>query len=145
MSQFVSVSWSDDELISAYKLNQMASNEKYLLERSMPQLYAAYGMNKTDGLKIAGGIITIMPLAWREQRADISFGRFFTTGCRPVVNVTAAITDQVRVFTVVKGLGPGNVRPDDTGFTVIVNADPVEATQNHFPTPFHIHWMALGY
>lgn len=145
MTEYRSVQWSDDELITAEKLNQMASNDKYLFEHAMPQQYRAYGLVKTDGLKIAGGIITLTAQAHREKRADVSFGGFFTQGCMPVVQATVAITDQVRSFCIVKGIGPSNVRPDHSGFTVIVNADPVAETKNYFPMNFHVHWMALGY
>lgn len=145
MTEYRGVQWSDDELITADKLNQMTTNDKYLFEHAMPQMYRAYGLNKTDGLRVAAGIITINSQAWREARSDISFNGFFTQGCRPVVQATVAITDQVRCFCIVKGIGPSNVRPDHTGFTVIVNADPVAETKNYFPMNFHVHWLALGY
>lgn len=145
MTEYRAVQWSDDELITAEKLNQMTTNDKYLFEHAMPQLYRAYGLNKTDGLRIACGIITVRARAFRETGDDVSFNGFFTQGCRPVVQATIAITDRPRSFIIVKGLGPGNLRPDHTGFTVHVNADPFTPTNNHFPSNFHVHWMAMGY
>lgn len=145
MSEFVGVMWSDDELITATKMNQMASNDKFLLDRTLKQSYRAYDLNKTDGLRIATGIQRIEARASREARMAISFNGFFTQGCRPSIQCTLAITDQVRSFVTIRGNGADPLRPDHTGFTVVVNADPVADTKNFFPTAFHVHWFAVGY
>jgi len=145
LTEYRAVQWSDDEIISAEKLNQMASNDKFLSEHSMPQLYRAYGLNKTDGLRIAGGIITILAQQGREARSEVSFNGFFTQGCRPVIQCTPAILAPTRCMTIIKGIGAGNLRPDHTGFQVMVNAEPLAVTNNHFPSNFHVHWTAMGY
>lgn len=144
MSDFQPVSWSDDDLITAEKLNQMTDNDKYLKDHAMPQLYKAYDLNKTDGLRVASGIVAHGPATQREVRFDISWAGFFSTGCKPSIQATLAVTDQVRAFITIKGIGSGNLRPEN-GFTVIVNADPLAETKNYFPTTFHVHWMAIGY
>lgn len=145
MTEYRAVSWGDDELLTAAKLNQMATNDKFLAEHAMPQLYRAYGLTKTDGLKIATGIVTILAQTAPEASFDVSFNGFFTQGTRPVVQLTAAILEPRRVWTTVKGIGPGDLRPDHTGFQIRVNYSPHVAVANHFPGNFHVHWMALGY
>lgn len=145
MSDFQDVSWADDEDVTADKLNQMCSNDKHLLEQTVPHLYRAYGITKVGGLKIAGGIVTLGPNAGREMSHDVNFGNFFSIGCRPVVQVTFATPQRFRVWAVIKGLGPNNHQPDRNGFTVVVNSGAPDEVKNHFPTGQHIHWMALGY
>lgn len=144
-TQYRDVSWGDDEEITADKLNQMTTNEKYLLERIMPHQYQAYGITKTSGLKIACGIVSVGPYAGRQMSKVIYFGRFFTVGCRPIVLASHATPSQFRTFVSCKGVGANNMRPDHNGFQVVLNADPLTTTTNYFPTAQHIHWLSIGY
>jgi len=108
-------------------------------------MYRAYGLTKTDGLKVATGIITILAQRAPEAVFDVSFNGFFTQGTRPVIQVTPAILEPRRVWATIKGIGAGNMRPDHTGFQICVNYSPHVAVANHFPQNFHVHWLAMGY
>lgn len=145
MTAYEPVSWTDDELITADKLNKMTTNDKYLSEQVIVQQYNAYNIVKTDGLRILTGIVGLPASTNRQISKEIGFGSFFTIGCRPSVQATLATIDQYRSFVAIKGLGVNNLRPDHTGFQVVINADPLAATKKYFPTTVHVHWMAIGY
>lgn len=144
MTQYQSVSWGDEE-ITAAKLNQMNANTDYLLERAVPHQYSAYSTNKTTGLKVICGIVSIGPSTARQMSKNVYFGRYFSAGCRPVVLATHASSNLWRVFISIGGIGANNLRPDHNGFKVVLNSDPLSTTKNHFAQGQHIHWLALGY
>lgn len=145
MTDFQDVSWSDDEDITDDKLNQMSSNMKYLNERIIPIKYSAYGLNKTDGLKIASGIINFPATTGRQMVKDVSFGTYFDRYCRPSIQATCAVTDQHRTFCTIQGQGVGNLRPGADGFRIVLNADPLTEQKIYFPSIVHVHWLAIGY
>lgn len=146
MSEFTDVQWSDDELIDLNKLNQMTSNDRYLLERLPLVRYTAYEqVNRVEGTKIASGITNFAPNANRTMTKDIYFGGYFSEGCRPSIQATVATTDAHRTFVAIQAIGSGVLRPDHNGFRVVLNADPLTTAKTHFPTIVHVHWMAVGY
>ncbi len=146
MSEFKDVMWGDDDIIDPAKLNDMASNDRFLLERVLPARYTAYGqINKSDGIKIASGIINFAPSASRFMMKDIYYSGYFSEGCRPSIQATCAITDTHRTFCVIQAIGTGILRPDHNGFRVVLHADPLAETKTYFPTVVHVHWMAIGY
>lgn len=147
MTDFRAVSWSDDEDITSAKLNQMSTNDTYLLENIVPMAYDYLGAVKTTGLKIAAGVTAIPPSTSREITQAIYFpSGFFTQNSRPVVTASLATIGPSRVFIVIKGFGGSSARPDNTGFTVVINAAPLdEKTTNFNPVLAHLHWQAIGY
>lgn len=152
--KFEDVSWSDDEDILADKLNKMATNEKYLMEQTVPHRYQAYGIDVTDGVKVCGGVAVLGPGPGRQLDKDVYFGKFFTPGCRPVVTATLATAAMFRVFITIRGpngYATGSNRPDHNGFNVVLDADPHDIPKlesyltNFFPVQQRVHWIALGY
>lgn len=147
MTDFIPVSWADDEDITAAKLNQMTSNDIYLEEHTLPQSYSYLGLAKNDGLKMACGVEAIGPSSAREITHSVQFPRgHFTYQSRPVVTATLATVGPNRMFVVIRGNNPSSARPDDTGFTVILNSDPLDLKSTNFnPRTVHVHWIAIGY
>lgn len=145
MSSFKSVSWTDDDDILTDKLNQMASNEDYLNDHLPDVTYGAYGIVRTDGIKMKAGVVSFTPNTYITQSRGVHFGNFFTVGCKPIITVTLATTSNYRCHITIKSLTSGVLVPDHTGFICYLNNDPLTATSNNFPTTNHVHWIALGY
>lgn len=146
MTDFNDVAWTDDEDITASKLNAMTSNDRYLFDHILTAKYTAYeAIDKADGIKIASGIIAFPASRDRQMAKEISFGRYFSQGCRPSIQATCAVTDQVRTFCTIQAIGSGVLRPDHTGFKAVLNADPLKEATVYFPTVTHVHWLAIGY
>ena len=140
------LSWGE-EYISSDKLNQMASNDQYLFERTPTVYYSAYGVNKkSGGMKIMSGVLAI----YANKNAshvtkDYHFGSFFSHGCRPVITVGQNMTTAGRYHVYFKGFG--TFAPDHRGvkFGVIANHRSGSKTPNRINTKIYIHWTAVGW
>lgn len=145
MAEYRDVSWGDDEDIRSAKLNRMSQSIRYLKEQQVPIQYKAFtGVNKSEGLRIACGILHVPPAPGPYIIANVHFGTYFTVGCNPVVLNTLMIRDQRHVTLTMQGIGVGNSRPDHTGFTNVIQAIK-DGQQNPFPLAMTIHWMAIGW
>lgn len=146
MAEYQDVTWSSDDAAVEDSLQQMTANDKYLFDHIMPQKYIAYNFIKTQGLKMACGIVSFNPSSPVQLTKDVMFGSFFTPGSRPVVVASLATPQTFRAFIIIKGFGEGNQRPDSNGFNVVLNADPLKAgATGNWPGLNHVHWIAIGY
>jgi hypothetical protein len=145
VSDYQSVSWSDDEDITSDKLNRMARNEDYLEGHYIDQSYSAYGITKVDGLKIAAGVVTMGPNAGIKFSKEVHFGNFFTVGCQPAVTATLATISQTRAFCTIKGIAAADLNPNHVGFVITLENAPAVALKNNFGTFQHVHWIAVGF
>lgn len=143
MTSFNNVSWSDDEDIDVVKMNEMASNDRWLYDHMARGYYHAWGIRKNDGIKFACGIVPMGPDKNRSIDKVITFGNFFDSTCRPVV--VASHSSYGRATINIGGVAAGNHHPDATGFRVTVTGNPINKTTNYFPTQFYVHWVAMGW
>lgn len=136
------MSWSPNDLITDTKLDMMVSNDDYL-QANMPRArYAAFGINRTEGTKIMGGVMNLpgTPSNWRGGHA--MFGNFFTSGCRPIV--TVGHNSNWARHTHITFAGIGTMFPDHRGVSIAVFSNP-PGKDKSLKRQHYVHWMALGY
>jgi hypothetical protein len=144
VSAFKDVVWNANEYISTDKLNTMVSNTRYLFERAPKLYYNAYSVKKDSGLKIACGTITVAASKSKQYARTVSFGTFFTVGCKPVI-VTSITSATNRRLTITQyGIQGANYVPDHRGFIGVIAVATTE--KNHYLTKqAYINWIAMGY
>jgi hypothetical protein len=125
------------------RLNAMISNLNFLNDSKVRVNYNAYGVQRSDGMKIACGTAdadspnTMFRLRW------VAAGNFFTPGTRPVCVVTLA-TLRVRRSTIAIAQRTGeSIIPDHTGFQAYARF--IFETGNPPYGPNFIHWIMMGY
>jgi hypothetical protein len=138
------ITWSNNEPLATDKLNAMASNEQWLFENA-PRMMYSNGVIKTDGVKILAGTV-VMPgnTETYNTSATVTFPGFFSSGCAPVVTVTANAWPQGRYHLTVSGIGSG-INIDNRGFLVRAAADEVNSKGMTIGSSFRIHYVAIGY
>lgn len=125
-------------------MNQLADNVQYVYEQMPKVKYNAYGVNKTNGVKILAGISGGGPTGNSYARVQVYFGTYFSPGCKPVVVANVQPSGNRWRYTVVpKGLS--TVAPDHTGINFIVGANAWSTTPNIIDERFYVHWMAIGW
>lgn len=140
---YTHVSWTK-EPITTDKLNAMAANDQWLFESAPTVYYNAYGNTVVKGLKFAAGLVYFGASKNDRQQKTISFGSYFSAGCRPIVTATYSSLTEVHLHVNVKSWEE-NFTIDNRGFNVHVYANNPVATKNYFPGPVYVHWLALGY
>lgn len=137
------ITWSDNEPISTDKLNAMTSNDQWLFENA-PRMMYSNGIIKTDGIKILAGTV-VMPGAdeWNSN-TTVVFPNFFSSGCQPVITVTANAWPQGRYHLTISGIGSG-INIDNRGFFLRAAADEVNPKGMTIGKSFRVHWIAIGY
>lgn len=140
---FQPITFSTNEDIDEDTMNILASNDQWLYD-NMPQgFYSVNGISKNTNLKMAGGIITVGPTKAKTIYKEVGFGNFFSASSLPIV--TATHTGNHRAFITIGGIGSGNIKPDNRGFSFNLTADPVTATKNYFPNAINVHFIAFGW
>lgn len=142
VTPYKSVSWQDNEPLFTSKLNQMANNEQWLYENTPRMLYTPYNQRRTEGLKIASGILLCMPSPTGIQQHTVYFGTFFSEACTPVVVTGLMHQGEVRITFGVKGIGQTYV--DHRGFELLGGVIPY-GTAKAFTKQFWVPWIAMGY
>ena len=138
---FRHVTWGE-EPVSKAKLEQMTSNDEYLLDNMMRASFRNLGGTKNTGLKFLGGSVYLPANKKDSTWANVYFGNFFSPGCRPVVVATPAMYPTQQVTCNIHGIGQIQ-NPDHRGFVVycwIANTN--KATISH---GIRVHYQALGW
>ncbi len=136
------LSWQDNEPLFTKKLNQMANNDQYLYENTPRMLYTAYNQRRTEGMKIATGILYCLPNPSGVQQHKVYFGSFFSEACTPVVVTGLNHQGEVRMTFGTKGLNGTYI--DHQGFELLGGAIH-HGTAKAFTKPFWIPWIAVGF
>lgn len=136
-------SWGENEPAWASKLNDMTANDQWLFENSPRMLYTAYSMRRTEGIKIASGILYCLPSPSGIQQHRVEFGPFFSEGCKPVVVTGLMHNGEVRMTFGVANLN-GGPYVDHRGFSLLGGAIHHEKSKA-FTKGFWIPWIAIGY
>lgn len=141
---YKAVNWQDNEPVFTRKLNTMANNDQWLYENTPRMMYTAFEQKRTEGLKIASGILLCSPNPAGFQQHVVYFGSFFSESCTPVVVTGLMHQGEVRITFGVKGIGTQYV--DHRGFEILGGAIPSNAyTWKAMTKQFWITWIAVGY
>jgi hypothetical protein len=138
------VTWGEEPTSTA-KLNQMANNTQWVYENMPRMLFNAYGVKKTTGVKIISGIAIVPANGALWSSTTVSFGTFFTPGCKPVV-VTGhqLLSSKPRFHLNVIGLSENNI--DHRGVKIQVGADYYgTSVKNVCDVANAVHYIAVGW
>jgi len=142
-TSFEIFSWTDEDFITAPKLNAMMSNEQWLRDNMVMGNYTGFKKNKKDGIKIMGGIVQIQKSTTAQRAKQVNFNSFFNPLCKPIVTVTAISSHQRRIMLTVDGIG--KPFPDGRGFTVHAFKEGDKPAQRKITRDFYVSWIALGW
>lgn len=137
------VAWSDDELVTADKLNTMASNADWIKNHMVKGLYSAFNMNKKDGVKIASGMKLVPEGNKQSDTVTVRFNSFFNGSCKPVVTTGIVSSHQRRIFVSLDGIG--RAFPDSNGFQIHAFIEAEADKNKKIKHNFHVSWIAVGW
>lgn len=141
---FRAVSWAPSELIGEDKMDQLAYNVNYLRDHKVGGLYTLPGgARREEGVRIAAGRVRIGRSKDDSSSAGVRFGRFFSTGCEPIITTGIVAEGQRKIFCILNGYG--RLQPDHRGFQVHVNVMADAKRNDKIASAFYISWQALGY
>lgn len=143
MAEFKVVSWSPLEPITDEKLDAMVSNDNWLRDNMMVGQYKGHGVTKTTGLRVATGLVTIAPSKSNQRVANVNFGNFFSTSCRPIITTGIVSGSQRMIFATIDGPGSA-LHPTRDGFQIHVFVDSLSKTRKITRT-FYVSWTAVGW
>lgn len=134
-----------EEPVGTPKLNQMVNNTQWVYENMPRMMFSAYGVKKTSGVKMLAGIAIVPANGALWSSVDVSFGTYFTPGCKPVVVTGRQPTNGVwRHHVLLRGLSTNNV--DHRGVRFAAGADYYGTTsKNVVSAPQVIHYLAIGW
>lgn len=141
---FKVVSWSPDEPILDGKLDAMVSNDNWLKTHMVRGSYAAHSRRRDEGIRLASGLVLITSRKQASASKTVSFGGFFSDGCRPLVSTGIVSKHQRRIFCVIDGLG-NELHPNRNGFQAHVTIDAQAKKDQKIKRNFYISWLAVGY
>ena len=142
-TSFKILSWSDDELITTDKLDDMVSNIEWVRDNMVSGNYAAFNKSKKDGVKIMAGITQITKQGNQSATKQVNFNSFFNPLAKPIVTISAVSSHQRRIFTTLSGIG--KPFPDGRGFTAHVYIEAEKAANKKITHDFYISWIAVGW
>lgn len=142
-TEYVVISWSDQEDITGEKLDAMVSNTNYLRDNMLRGNYGANGITRDVGLKIASGLVLITASKTPIQSRTVSFSNYFSDSCKPIVTTGVVSSSQRRIFVSVNG--PGSLpMPTRDGFQVVVEVDSTSKKKS-ITRNFYVSWIAMGW
>lgn len=144
VTSYKPVYWGEEPTTSA-KLNQMVNNTQWVYE-NMPRIqYSAYGVKKSNSVKMIAGTVVVPANGALWSSADVSFGNYFTPGCKPVVVTARQPTNgKWRFHHLVRGFSDNT--PDHRGVRMAIGADYFGTTvKNVVDAPQVIHYLAIGW
>ena len=145
------VNWSDDEVGSTAKLNQMAENDNivynmlpHFLYNTGPGRDIDFNDSQSRVLKptIYAGTVWLDVIGGYGQTKTVSFPQgTFAPGCRPVVMTQIAATGNEKVAIATIGGTDGTRTVKNDGFRVHVYS----AYGYKFKSSVHLHYVAFGW
>jgi hypothetical protein len=142
--QSVGFNFGDDARVD--KLNQMANNDQYLFEHLAKIGYRSSAINRETTIKVLAVRTPVSATDARQQRMDIYWNGFFSSGCAPICVATAIAHPQKRLNVTVSGLG-GSILPDARGCMAQIEADELYGTPpgGKIANNCYIDLIAVGY
>ncbi len=139
------IEWDEGDVVTEAKMQKMVANDLFLYQHRIPIKVKPFRRNThTEGVKIASGSIQFSPSKRHTIRRQISFGNYFSVGCRPVIVVTPGISRglDASVMTAIHGIN-ANI-PDHRGFVVFLSR-PSERKASGFGKGTYLNWIAIGW
>jgi hypothetical protein len=140
---FKVVSWSPNDIITDEKLGAMVNNDEWLRDTMVIGKYSGNGVSRDTGVRILSGLTLIPSGKSNTDSKSVSFGNFFTEGCKPIVTTGVMSSSQRQISPTVTGPGTNN-QPTRDGMTIYVyvvsSSKKKKITKN-----FYVSWIALGY
>ena len=145
VASYQDVNWNFSDPVDRAKLQLMAQNSRYLLERAPKLYYNAYNVKKDTGVKIACGVVTVPPSKAMEETVTVNFGSFFSAGTRPVPVTSLTTQTNMRIIETTFGFGGLGSVPDHRGFNCrIATVEVYQASKTISKTAW-LNWIAMGY
>lgn len=142
---FKNVTWGTGDHFWKGKLSQMAQNDQWLFENTPRINYNAWGVNKTGGVRILAGIALVTKRTGRGGNVAVSFGSFFSPGCKPIITVGINNLAQL-VNSNYNLMGPGSATvPDHRGFRIAAYTTDAVASRNKITHGIYFNWIAVGW
>ena len=140
---FKVVSWSPRDPITNEKLNSMVSNDNWLRDNMVRGRYAANGVRRETGVRIASGLALITSGKAAKQARYVDFGTYFSESCKPIVTTGIVSASQRQIFATIDGPG-SKPQPTRDGFQVHVHVES-KNKKNKISRNFYVSWHAIGY
>lgn len=137
-------SWTDNEVLSTDKLNQMTNNDQWIYENTPRTKYVGNG-TKTSGVKILATRALVTPRNSIAGTTDLYFGAFFSTGCQPIITCTVTPTGWQRRFFVSVHSLTGTTVPDHTGCRIHVSSGEITPAHQKILANVYIQVQAIGW
>ena len=138
-SPFKRISWQINEAITTTKTNAMANNDNWLYE-NMPRLQYWGAVKRATGLKMLAGITYLNPAKTNKLGKTITFGSYFSAGCRPIIVTGTQGSNAMRAHCTFRGIS--NLNPDHLGFVVTLYASQAGQT---FSSGVYVNCIAVGF
>src|SRR5690349_8715659 len=120
IAPFVGVQWQPLDLIDESKMDDMSNAIQFVHDntpRARVEVPGAGG--RTQGLRIAGGRVTIPRNGKKDQHVEgVLFAGFFTGGCSPIVTLGVQSKNQQDIFHTFYGLDAAAV--DHRGMNISI-------------------------
>lgn len=140
---FKVVSWSPNDVITDEKLGAMVNNDQWLKDNMVRGKYSGHGVNRDTGVRLLSGLALITSRKSASATKSVSFGNYFTEGCKPIVTTGIVSGSQRQIYDTIDG--PGNAgHPTRDGFQVHVYVES-KNKKKKISRNFYVSWHALGY
>lgn len=147
---FSPVTWNDNELVTATKLNQMTDNENYLYDHiALFDITSSDGQYSAGQLFIQAGYHDVIAGTYSTAQngriiiADVVFPTPFRY--RPIV-ATSYVSEDInyREVAVMIGSKNGARQPDKDGFKVHLTHNKGSFAFPEVAGKFYVHYIAVG-
>lgn len=133
--------FSNNDAADLERLNTMVANLNYLNDNKVKVSYNAYGVQRTDGIKLACGTTDANNPNGKNRNRWVSTGNFFTPGTRPVAVATnGSLYNRVATTSVAQRTGESPIL-DHTGFQCLLSY----IYNRNLKGPNYINWIMMGY
>lgn len=140
---FKVISWAPLEPITDEKLDAMVSNDNWLRDNMMRGRYAANGVTRETGLRMASGLALITSGKAASKTRGVGFGSYFSESCKPIVTTGIVSAAQRQIYVTIDGPGT-KPQPTRDGFQVHVFVNS-RNRRKKISRNFYVSWHALGY
>ena len=141
--EFKVISWSPLDPITDEKLDAMVSNDNWLRDNMARAQYAANGVHRDVGVRIASGLALITAGTKAAKSKDVNFGSYFSESWKPIVTTGIVSASQRQIFATIDG--PGSApQPTRDGFQVHVFV-PATSGRKKIQRNCYVSWHAIGY
>jgi hypothetical protein len=132
------------ERLTAEKLNAVVNNTNWLKEHLPEMAFEHEGIKKDVNLKWLAGSALLQPTQAWSLTAEVRFGNYFSTGCRPILMTALHGYPQTGVVHTTYGIGDQRT-PDNRGFAVYIVPYDRSGFNSKIMHPINISYLAIGW